>query len=152
MNPSSVKTTESTSRYKQPQLPSLTKAFSKKMKNRVSVALSIAVILFCVTGCNSHTWVDVWQPISVPKGLAWHNAAYQQTAFDIDSDGRIDRLRFWIGSGLAEELMDTDLDGWFDSHVVSAYGKDREQKQIHTQAPAVPVANAAGAFERPRDQ
>jgi hypothetical protein len=117
------------------------------MKNRAPFAL--LVILIWVAGCQSRTQLDAWQPTSVPKGLAWHNAAYQQTAFDIDADGRIDRLRFWGGSGVADELIDTDLDGWFDSHLIIVYGKDREKKEIHTQASAVPVTNAAGAFERP---
>jgi hypothetical protein len=112
--------------------------------------LSFSVILFCITGCHSPR-LDAWHPISVPKGLAWHNEACQQTAFDIDADGRIDRLRFWGGSGLAEELLDDDLNGWFDSYLVIVYGKDRERKQIHTQAPATPATNAAGAFERPRE-
>lgn len=122
------------------------------MKSRAPLTLSLAALLFWVTGCRSHTWIDSWQTVSAQKGLAWHNAAHQQTAFDIDADGRIDRLRFWTGSGLAEELIDEDLDGWFDGHVVIVYGNNREREPIHIQAPAVPAANAAGAFERPRNQ
>jgi hypothetical protein len=110
---------------------------------------SLSVVCFCLAGC--HTWPDAWQPIQVPQGVAWHNAAFQQTAFDSDANGRIDRLRFWIGSGLAEELIDDDLDGWFDRQLVTVYGKDREQKKIHQEAPAVPATYAAGGFDRPRE-
>jgi len=120
------------------------------MKTRASITLCLSAILCCLIGCHSHIWRDAWQPIPVPKGLAWHNEAFQETAYDTDSDGRIDRLRFWMGSGTAEELIDEDLDGWFDIHIVIVYGKDRERTKVHAQAPAVPVTNAAGAFERPR--
>jgi hypothetical protein len=111
---------------------------------------SVSVVFLCLAGCQGHAWRDAWHPIQVSKGLAWHNEAFQQTAFDTDANGRIDRLRFWIGSGMAEELIDDDLDGWFDSHLVIVYGKDGERKKIHKEAPVVPVTNAAGAFDRPR--
>lgn len=120
------------------------------MKTTGIYSLCLSMISLSLIGCHGHRWRDAWQPKPVPKGLAWHNEAYQQTAYDINSDGRIDRLRFWIGSGLAEEFIDDDLDGWFDTHLVIVYGEDRERKQLHTQAPVAPVTNAAGAFERPK--
>lgn len=128
------------------------KTSNMKRGQIISITLCLAVVLLGLIGCHSRTWVDAWRPTPILKGLAWHNEACQQTAYDIDSDGRIDRLRFWFGSGLAEELIDGDFDGWFDSHVVIVYGKDRERKQIHTQAPAVPVTNTPGAFKRPEAQ
>ncbi|MDX2109088.1 MAG: hypothetical protein SFY80_02490 [Verrucomicrobiota bacterium] len=87
----------------------------------------------------------------MPTGFAWHNPSSQQTAFDVDADGRIDRLRFWIGSGSAEELIDDDLDGWFDRHVSIVYGKERDRKKIHSEALEVPVTGGSGAFPRPWD-
>ncbi len=114
------------------------------------IALSLSGILLGLTGCHGRTLVDAWEPLPAPAGLAWHNEACQQTAFDRDSDGRVDRLRFWIGSGLAEELIDNDLDGWFDTHLFIVYGKDGDRKPIHQAVPAVPVTHAPGSFERPR--
>lgn len=88
--------------------------------------------------------------MQVPSGSAWRNEAFQQTVFDADSNGRIDRLRFWMGSGVAEELIDDDRDGWFDTHLVTVYGKETGRKKIHKEAPVVPVVNSTGAFDRPR--
>jgi hypothetical protein len=110
--------------------------------------LSLAALLSLV-GCQSHSWPDVWRSITTPKGVAWHNPAHQQTAFDVDSNGRVDRLRFWIGSGLAEELIDEDLDGWFDIHLSIVYGNERERKKVHAPTPSVPVTDGSGAFPRP---
>ena len=121
------------------------------MKPIAQICSVICIGSFALVGCQSHSWPDRWQPIQVSKGVAWHNPAFQQTAYDVDADGRVDRLRFWIGSGLAEELIDDDLDGWFDTHHFSAYGKERELKRIHESAPAVPVTNSLGAFDNPRD-
>ncbi|MGC4071595.1 MAG: hypothetical protein QM760_03625 [Nibricoccus sp.] len=117
----------------------------------IPIGFCLSLVLGCLTGCQSYTTHDAWRPIQIPKGLAWHNEACAQTAFDTNADGRVDRLRFWIGSGLAEEFIDDDLDGWFDRQVASVYGKDGDPKQIHREAPAAPVTNAAGSFERPRD-
>jgi hypothetical protein len=40
---------------------------------------------------------------------------------------RTDRLRDWIGSGLAEELYDNDLDGWFDDLISLGYEHETER-------------------------
>ncbi len=112
-------------------------------------AALILPALFCLVGCQSHSWPDAWQTLKVTKGVAWHNPAHQQTAFDYDANGRVDRLRFWIGSGLAEELIDEDLDGWFDIHLSIIYEKEPERKRIHLPTPSVPVTDGSGAFSRP---
>ena len=109
-----------------------------------SALLAFATVL---TGC--HTYRDSWQPVPSPTGKAWHNESCQQTAFDRNKDGRIDRLRFWIGSGAAMELHDNDLDGWFDDLVFLANDRERERSPRRVQAPAVPVTGASGAFQRP---
>jgi hypothetical protein len=99
-------------------------------------------------GCR--TYPDSWQPLSVQTGKAWHNAACQQTAFDINGDGRIDRLRQWIGSGTARELHDDDRDGSFDYLVYLSYEREGERRPKRLEAPAVPVVGSSGAFNVPR--
>lgn len=113
----------------------------------IGVILAVSVSLI---GCHSRAWVDSWRPVPVKEGMAWHNEAYQQTVFDVNSDGRIDRLRFWVGSGLAEEFMDDDLDGWIDSYVSIVYGESGERTHVLAEAPNVPVTNSTGAFKRPK--
>lgn len=111
-------------------------------------ALWLSAALFSLSGCAGRGWVDAWKPIPAPQGKAWHNAACQQTVFDTNGDGRVDRLRFWIGSGLAEEFIDEDRDGWFDTHLKLAYEKG-ERRRIRSKAPAVPITDAAGSYARP---
>ncbi len=112
-------------------------------------ATLILPALLSLAGCQSHSWPDAWQTLKVTKGVAWHNPAHQQTAFDYDANGRVDRLRFWIGSGLAEELIDEDLDGLFDIHLSIVYEKERERKRIHLPTPSVPETDGSGAFSLP---
>ena len=111
---------------------------------RSALVASAAVL----DGC--HTYRDSWQPVAVPSGKAWHNESCQQTAFDSNGDGRIDRLRFWIGSGTARELHDNDLDGWFDDLVFLSYERERERSHRRVQAPVVPITGGSGAFEGPQ--
>lgn len=110
-----------------------------------SALLAFAVVL---GGC--HTYRDSWQPVPVPTGKAWHNENCQQTAFDRNGDGRIDRLRFWMGSGTARELHDNDLDGWFDDLVFLVYEQEQGRSHVRVQAPVVPITGSSGAFELPR--
>ena len=114
-----------------------------RLKSR-SVRIAIAALL---VGCR--TWPDSWQERPVATGKAWFNESCQQTAFDTNGDGKIDVLRFWIGSGAARELHDNDLDGWFDDLVYLSYEKERGRVHQHVEAPAVPVTGSSGAFKRP---
>ena len=118
----------------------------RKTQIAIGVLLTASVSLI---GCRSRAWVDSWQPIPTREGMAWHNEAYQQTVFDVNSDGRVDRLRFWVGSGLAEEFIDDDLDGWIDSYVAIAYGESGKRTKVRAEAPNAPVTNSTGAFKRP---
>ncbi len=81
--------------------------------------------------------------------MAWHNARWQETAFDRNDDGRVDRLRFWIGSGAARELHDNDFDGWFDDLVFLSYEREGKRRPMHIEAPAVPSTGGSGAFQTP---
>src|SRR5262245_41720728 len=111
----------------------------------LSTLIAFAVML---SGC--HTWRDSWQPSSVPTGKAWHNERWQQTAFDMNGDGRIDRLRQWMGSGAARELHDNDFDGWFDDLVFLSYEQERTRSHQRIEAPAVPITGSSGAFQVPQ--
>jgi hypothetical protein len=110
--------------------------------------LTLVAFAAILSGCR--TYPDSWQTVSVQTGKAWHNAACQQTAFDTNGDGRIDRLRQWIGSGTARELHDTDRDGWFDDLVFLTYEREVERRPERLKALAVPVTGNSGAFELPR--
>jgi hypothetical protein len=61
----------------------------------------------------------------------------------------VDLLRFWIGSGAAQEQQDHDFDGWFDDLVEFAYQKERERKPLRLRVPKVPVTGDSGAFPLP---
>ena len=108
----------------------------------------LGLLITLLSGCRTYT--DSWQPAVVPTGKAWHNERFQQTAIDANSDGRIDRLRFWIGSGAARELHDRDQDGWFDDSVWLAYERERERTPLRTRAPLIPTTGGTGAFPFPR--
>jgi hypothetical protein len=138
--------------YDQPEtLNNVTHCSMKNPLNHARWTFGAYAILTVLTaflvGCRTYT--DSWQPAPIPTGNAWHNEHFQQTAFDTNSDGRIDRLRFWSGSGSARELQDRNQDGWFDDTVFLAY--ERESKRIHmrARAPLVPATGSTGAFPFP---
>jgi len=108
---------------------------------------SLVAIAVVFVGCR--TWQDSWQPVPTTTGKAWHNDKFQQTAFDTNGDGRIDRLRFWRGSGFAQELHDNDFDGWFDELVSLTYEEERSRKPERILAPDVPVTGSKGPYDRP---
>src|SRR4051812_46744485 len=108
------------------------------------------LITFAVAFAGCRTWQDSWQPMPVSTGKAWFNERFQQTAFDTNGDGRIDRLRQWIGSGTAQEWHDNDLDGWFDDLIFLGDERESERRHLHLEAPVVPVTGSSGAFELPR--
>jgi hypothetical protein len=109
-----------------------------------------ALIAFAAMLGGCHTWQDSWQPVSAPKGQAWFNEKWQQTAFDNNGDGRVDRLRQWMGSGAARELHDTNFDGWFDNLVYLSYEREGPTTQQRIEAPAVPITGSSGTFDVPR--
>jgi len=108
------------------------------------------LVAFAVVLGGCRTYQDSWQPVRVPTGKAWHNENYQQTAFDSNGDGRIDRLRFWTGSGTARELHDNNLDGWFDDLVFLSYEREQKRSPQRVQAPVAPITGGSGAFPLPR--
>ena len=108
------------------------------------------LIAFIAVFSGCRTWRDSWQPVPVSTGKAWHNESCQQTVFDTNGDGRVDRLRQWIGSGTARELHDNDLDGWFDDLVFLGYERESERRHLHVEAPVVPATGSSGSFEIPR--
>lgn len=105
--------------------------------------LAIAAIL---SSCGSHEYAPTWQPFAIQKGKAWHNEGWQQTAYDSDSDGRIDRLRYWRGSGIARELHDQDHDGWFEIRLVIVQRNERIRSKIRIKAPLVPKTGTNQEF------
>jgi len=118
--------------------------------------LHCVLILICpflamllASGCSTKTTDDRWRVEPVAVGKAWHHPMVQQTAFDADQDGRVDRLRHYIGSGLAMEQWDTDKDGMFDVLVTISYDKERGRTPQKAPAPVVPKAGNAGAFPKP---
>ena len=119
-----------------------------KLPRRFMIHSTFVAFAAVLGGC--HTWRDSWEPMPVSTGKAWFNERFQQTAFDTNGDGRIDRLREWIGSGTARELHDNDLDGWFDDLVFLAYEREGERRHLHLEAPVVPMTGSSGAFEVPR--
>jgi hypothetical protein len=110
----------------------------------------VIIVTFAAAFAGCHTWRDSWQPIQVSTGKAWFNKRYQQTAFDTNGDGRLDRIRDWVGSGVAKELHDNDLDGWFDDLVILGNERESERRPLHVKAPEAPVSGSSGAFEMPR--
>jgi len=106
----------------------------------------ILAILAGLLSCDQ-AWEDSWKPTPIPNGMAWHNEACQQTAFDTNKDGRVDRLRFWRGSGTAREQNDRNLDGWFDELVELVYEKERDRHSIHVRAPENPKTGSPGSFD-----
>jgi hypothetical protein len=123
--------------------------YMKSLQQTVRTLLLLCLVsLHC--GCRTRTWTDSWQPEPVPEGSAWHNSKFQQTAIDVNSDGRVDRLRFWRGSGTASELHDTNRDGWFDELVHLSYERERERLPYRSRVPSVPVTGSTGSFPYPQ--
>jgi hypothetical protein len=109
----------------------------------------LVLLLPLVSSCGSHTYSPSWQSFAITKGIAWHNEGNQQTAYDTNSDGRIDRLRYWRGSGIARELHDQNNDGWFDTRIVIVYGTERIRNVVKVRAPHVPKAGTNTSFDIP---
>ena len=122
-------------------------AYPEPLRQFIMLSILIAFVATLV-GCR--TMRDSWQPVSVPAGNAWFNEGWQQTAFDLNGDGRIDRLRQWIGSGTARELHDNDFDGWFDDLIDLSYEREEKRSHQRLEAPAVPITGSSGAFQIPR--
>jgi len=120
---------------------------SKSLRRAIA---RVTLIAFAAVLAGCQTWQDSWQPMPVSNGKAWFNQRFQQTAFDTNEDGKIDRLREWIGSGFAEELHDNDLDGWFDDRIVLVNGRESERRHLHLEASVVPITGSSGRFELPR--
>ena len=112
-------------------------------------SLILVLLIAVISGCGSHTYSPSWQQFAIPKGSAWHNEGNQQTAYDTNSDGRIDRLRYWRGSGIARELHDQNNDGWFDTRIVIVYGSERTRNIVKVRAPLVPKAGTNTSFVIP---
>jgi hypothetical protein len=108
------------------------------------------LIMFAAAFAGCRTWQDSWQPMTVPAGKAWFNERFQQTAFDTNGDGRIDRLRDWMGSGIAKEWHDNDFDGWFDDLIFLGYERESKREHLHLEAPVVPTTGSSGFIELPQ--
>ena len=113
------------------------------------VWLATSLVIATLAGCGSHTYYPYWKQFPVKKGVACHNEGSQQTAFDNNSDGRIDRLRYWRGSGIARELLDRNNDGWFDTLVVIVYDNERSRTDIRIRAPHFPKEGTNMSFDIP---
>lgn len=94
-------------------------------------------ILF-LASCASDPYSPYWKSFAFQQGVALHHEGFQQTAYDTNSDGRMDRLRYWRGSGIARELHDNNKDGWFDTRVIIVYGEERSRNHLRIRAPFMP--------------
>ncbi len=79
-------------------------------------SITIDERLYYLVDTNHDGIFDIlFNPTTNTKSPLGHQENTQ--LIDTNGDGRIDRLRQWIGSGTARELHDTDCDGWFDDLV-----------------------------------